>query len=338
MPKRNDRKSGSISYNRLDMQISQVLHLAIELYNSCDYLFILDHYDDITLFHNQSLKDAVSFYQLKTCQKSFSLNTIISESWLAKLYSHFEENLAPIRELGLITNSPIVLSKSKTIQEDKTMFTSLDQDTIDIIKTDLALKMSIPKESIDLSRFAHIKTTLSIERHKDIVEKETGDFLIEMYPDIRLETVKAIFSSIIMLLTQLQSYELADENAPLESVISSKGFSRDIFDKIIKAAILISMPSFNEIQRLSDEYCYEPALSVAYVHLLSDTRDATISFRRMFDTIYEIVQNTQKTIAESFWQFSERCKAAFQDHYPDSIYLHETFYMNVLILSIMINK
>jgi len=33
-------RSGSIAYNRLDMQISQVFHLAIELYDSLDFLFI----------------------------------------------------------------------------------------------------------------------------------------------------------------------------------------------------------------------------------------------------------------------------------------------------------
>ena len=45
-----DTAAGSRSYNRLDMQVSQTLHMAIELYDSLNYLLILDHYDDITLF------------------------------------------------------------------------------------------------------------------------------------------------------------------------------------------------------------------------------------------------------------------------------------------------
>ena len=41
-----DTGSGSMSFNRFEMQISQTLHMAIELYDSLDYLLILDYYDD----------------------------------------------------------------------------------------------------------------------------------------------------------------------------------------------------------------------------------------------------------------------------------------------------
>ena len=36
-----DTKSGSLAYNRLEMQVSQVLHMAIELYSDLNYLLIL---------------------------------------------------------------------------------------------------------------------------------------------------------------------------------------------------------------------------------------------------------------------------------------------------------
>lgn len=45
-----DTKSGSLAYNRLDMQASQALHMAIELFPNLNYLLVLDHYDDITIF------------------------------------------------------------------------------------------------------------------------------------------------------------------------------------------------------------------------------------------------------------------------------------------------
>lgn len=44
-PIENDTKGGSIGYNRLDMQVSQALHMAIELYPNLNYLLIMDHYD-----------------------------------------------------------------------------------------------------------------------------------------------------------------------------------------------------------------------------------------------------------------------------------------------------
>ena len=45
-----DTKAGSRAYNRFEMQVSQTLYMAIELYSDLNYLLVLDHYDDITLF------------------------------------------------------------------------------------------------------------------------------------------------------------------------------------------------------------------------------------------------------------------------------------------------
>jgi hypothetical protein len=52
-----DKRSGSLAYNRLDMQVSHVFHLAIELYDTSDYLLVLDHDDDITVYDNQFTHD-----------------------------------------------------------------------------------------------------------------------------------------------------------------------------------------------------------------------------------------------------------------------------------------
>lgn len=97
-----DTASGSMAYNRLEMQISQTLHMAIELFNSLDYLLILDYYDDITLFDDDNNPDTVSYYQMKTNDESISINTAISESWLEKLYAQLERPEWIVRELGLL--------------------------------------------------------------------------------------------------------------------------------------------------------------------------------------------------------------------------------------------
>ena len=74
-----DKKSGSLAYNRFEMQISQALHMAIELYPNLNYLLVLDHYDDITLFDDDVLPETVSYYQMKTSEDSISIDTAISE-------------------------------------------------------------------------------------------------------------------------------------------------------------------------------------------------------------------------------------------------------------------
>lgn len=82
MAKSADTKSGSIAYNRLDMQISQVLHLAIEVYDNLDFLLVLDHYDDITLFDDASSTDTVSYYQMKTNDLSLPWQRLLKKTGL----------------------------------------------------------------------------------------------------------------------------------------------------------------------------------------------------------------------------------------------------------------
>ena len=64
------------------MQVSQTLHMAIELYSDLNYLLVLDHYDDITLFDDDISPETVSYYQMKTSEDSISIDTAISESWV----------------------------------------------------------------------------------------------------------------------------------------------------------------------------------------------------------------------------------------------------------------
>ncbi len=61
-----DTKTGSLTYNRFEMQVSQTLHMAIELYSDLNYLLVLDHYDDITLADEHVSRQSVTYYQTKT--------------------------------------------------------------------------------------------------------------------------------------------------------------------------------------------------------------------------------------------------------------------------------
>lgn len=177
-----DTVAGSRSYNRLDMQVSHTLHMAIDLYDELNYLLILDHYDDITLFDLDSAPLAVCYYQMKTSEDTITIDSAISEGWLAKLHAQLnrpEEWL--VKELGLITNSPLEVKytlhtekeqkiiKSSRLNAKRTSFTKLHQTVQDKIRKDISKRFCIPVEQVELSKFAHLHTTLTIERHKDII-------------------------------------------------------------------------------------------------------------------------------------------------------------------------
>ena len=112
-----DTKAGSLAYNRFEMQVSQTLHMAIELYSDLNYLLVLDHYDDITLFDDDVAPETVSYYQMKTSEDSISIDTAISEEWVAKLYEQLSDPEWVVKELGLITNCPLKVSV-KTKDDD----------------------------------------------------------------------------------------------------------------------------------------------------------------------------------------------------------------------------
>ena len=83
-----DTRSGSLAYNRLDMQVSQAIHMAVELFDNLDYLLVLDHYDGISIFDSENSPAVVSYYQMKSHEESITISTVIREEWLPKLYQH----------------------------------------------------------------------------------------------------------------------------------------------------------------------------------------------------------------------------------------------------------
>ncbi len=141
-----DTSSGSMAYNRFEMQVSQTLHMAIELFDSLDYLLVLDYYDDIALFDDEKKPEVVSYYQMKTNEESISISTAISEDWLVKMYAQLEHPEWLVKELGLITNCPLKVTvkingadgknknQTKTYTAEKTPFSKFNPITIDKTK------------------------------------------------------------------------------------------------------------------------------------------------------------------------------------------------------------
>lgn len=181
-----DKTSGSMAFNRFEMQISQAILLSIDLYTNLDFLLVMDYYDDITLFDDSKNPNSVSYYQMKTAEDSFTFNAILSKDWISKLYEHLFDNEYFVKELALITNCPIKESEKpkKIYKEEKTAFTSFNTNTIQQIKKDIAKKFSISENSVDLSKFFHMRTNLTINKHQEIAENELANFFMKSYPKI----------------------------------------------------------------------------------------------------------------------------------------------------------
>lgn len=342
-----DTKAGSLAYNRLDMQTSQVLHMAIELYSNINYLLVLDHYDDITLFENDTVPETVSYYQMKTSEDSISIDTAISEAWIAKLYDHLSDPEWLTNELGLITNSPLRVTvklqgddskehvETKSYSSERTAFAEFNPLAVKRIKADIAKRKGISADDVDLSKFVHMRTTLSIPKHREIVEQEMSSFLQAQYPRITVDAAKAIFSSMMDLLTRRQEYELLDKTAPFSMVREKKGISKNDFTRIIDEAMLISIPAFSEVQRAGN---YEGELksqaALEYTSILDDFQRKSESFTVVFLKIRNLCMDNAIGQDETVEEYCDR----IYDLIPIKSPIYCKMYITVLITIIQINE
>lgn len=332
-----DKRSGSLAYNRLDMQVSQVFHLAIELYDTSDYLMFLDHYDDITVFDDQALHDKASFYQMKSNDDSIALSTALNEGWISKLYTHMNTPEVLVKELGLIMNCVFKLdSKTAPLSASQTYFTEFEDAHIQKIKEDIAKRRSIPVAEVDLSKMLHIRTTLSIDAHQRIVSDEASDFLVQRFPQIKVQVVKTIVAAVFDILGRRQAYERLPDNAPYEEVANKKGFSKTMLDLVIWASIKVNIPEFGwlvNVCKIPEEQKDQAAL--AYTNVLADSNRNTESFIDVFDSLEKIVSSVVFADGETLWAYASRCKGElFRQKKRLVVVYKDSYYIEILAMCI----
>lgn len=344
-----DTNAGSMAYNRFEFQISQALHMAIEFYDSLDYLLVMDYYDDITLFENENNPESVSYYQVKTNEESISINTAIGQDWLAKLYKQLDRPEWIVKELGLITNCPLKISVSKkdnngkaiskSYTAEKTAFEKFNPVTITKIKQDIAQKRGIEVEDVDLSKFVHMRTILSIPKHREIVEQEMGDFLHEKYPRITMDTVKTIFNAMMELLTKRQQYELLAEDASYDDVRQKKSISQQDFARVIEEAMSISIPTFDEVLRvadLKDDDKYKA--SFEYTKIMSDAQRKVESFTNVFLKVRKLIKDRSKSFGENAWNYANSICDELYSENATIEFIYNRMYIGVLVVCVIINE
>lgn len=342
-----DTTSGTLAYNRLDMQVSQSLLFAIELYDSLDYLIILDHYDDITIFDDQQDCTIVSYYQLKIKEKAVTIHTVLEEEWLSKLYEHLNEPNIFIRELGLITNQFITaqvkaeksgkVSTRKILSSDRTQFDNINAESKRKICEDIAKRKNLTPDGVDLSKFIYLKTILTIESHRDLAEKKLTDFLHEKNPKMAVSVAKTIYRSLFEVISKKQTREIGAD-ASFDVVKANKSFSKREVDKVIDIASIVEIPSFSDVianNRIPDEYSRKAAL--AYINILEDSNKNDEVFNRTFDKLREIIRKVEPVDGESLWDFTGRCFEEYARHNKRNIHvLGADLYINVLALCILV--
>lgn len=326
-----DLISGARAYNRLDLQLSQAVLLTIELFPQPNFLVLMDYYDDIVVFDDKNKNANVTFYQVKTKDNdSMSMDTILGKDWLPKLYSHMRNPEFVVKELAFVTNAPITYKLNdgnrKKLENPKTVLSTIENETQNKIKEKIANVHGITVDEVDLTKFCHIKTTLTIEEHKCIAKQKFTEFLFENVGEhIDGKSINTIFASLIAILTNKQSTELQEETDFCE-IIKHKGFTKDNLQRIINETLIISLPPFEKIWAIiggTEEEKRE--YSIGYSKLLSFQMQSQLVYRAIIDEIQEIYStlegsNFHEKLMDCLTKLSKTPKYAFAhiaDKYPD---------------------
>lgn len=353
-----DLTSGSRSYNRLDMQASQSLHMAIEFYDQFNFDIIGDYYDDIKVLNLDEQPFVVSYYQMKTSTdgQAITIDSAIKKDWLAKMYRHLDRPEGwTVKELGLITNQPLYVTfkindkKGKAITRKEkyeaphTSFTKFDQSVQNRIRADIAGKCGISINDVDLSKFAHIHTTLTIRKHRELAENELSNFLYDKYPNIKVDTVKGIYKTVIDILTKRQEDESLPDDAELDEVRKQKGFSKDEFDRIIDKSILLSVPSFEDVCKYiqaSNHSIGTEAISLPYVTILTDSnKHGDCTFSMIFNETIKAIKNNPVKSAGNIWSYAQAIEGIVLNKVgPILASICKNSYVAVLVVCILINE
>lgn len=336
-----DTKSGSLAYNRLEMQVSQAIHMAVEMHQELDYLLVLDHYDDISIFDKEDSPAVVSYYQLKSKEDLIVIDSVVRKKWLPKLYLHLKNETWNVKELGLVT--PCVLKvnasqkdgiKEQILSCEKTPFGEIDSVMQRKIREDIGEALSIPVDNVDLSKFVHMRTTLTIAEHRNMAEQNLNAFLYKAYPHISLDTAKTIFNTLVELLSQKQRYEGLSEDSDYETVRKNKGVSKNDITRIINSAMMVSIPTFDEITQWSgyqDSEAHE--LSLAYLQVVTDDQRKNSIQRALFQKTDDFILAYPRKDGENIVDYAKRVHRGIGNVPP----IYSELYMLVVVTSVMIN-
>ncbi|ADK30558.1 hypothetical protein BP951000_0557 [Brachyspira pilosicoli 95/1000] len=339
MPKKIDKKSGSISYNRFEYQITQALNLAISLYDKYNYLIILEHYDDITLFENNNNIKDIHHYQVKTKNVQYTkFEKILKEGFLDNLIGHLNDNnINDVKEISLIINCRIIIDKKKyeidTIIKPDTTNNILskikdhykDNDNIDFLEKTMNLIIS----------------DISLQNHIELRKARIREFVSHKYQNAGYDALNSVVLRLETLFTKMQSDESLTNDSKFEDVKKKKGFSKDDFNDIIKNAIKISIPEFHKIEEYAkfeekeiDDY------KLSYIDIQSGISLKKDIYNFSLQLVENYIQGNELNDLDDIIKYSKQCKECILNN-NDNLILKSydnTKYIEMLCIILLCNK
>lgn len=244
--------SGSTAKNRLTIQISFAVKLIVDIYSIEDFTIFLDCIEDVAVKTISAGNEQITLYQVKSKKNStFTLNYIITEEWLQKLYKHTQEFAGLDYEIALVSNTEITDGGAVLFPNEKSSIPSdiIDEDNARLtkIKKCISENENIDLEKVDLSNFYVIKTNLHTDTHKDQARQIFSDFIAHIDPNAEYSKIKAFFITLYDTLDAKFNCEINPKNTDLNEITQKKGYTKNEFEQALHAFLNRSIPKNSEL-------------------------------------------------------------------------------------------
>ena len=228
--------AGSRTKNRLTVQISYAIQLIMDFY-STDFLVMMDYIEDVSIICNPDAPSEIHLYQVKTksSDKQYSLNAIIKDEWYQKLYNNAEKYKGFVGSAFVVCNTDVVNKQEIVFPNTKT---SLDEKSI---------QNNIKEEDVDLSKFYFIRSSLSTKGHKEEVEHEFENFLLDKDPNLQVATVKSIYKLLYNELDDKFKNEIDEKCTDIEEIFKQKGVKSQDIKSVISCGLAIQIPTLDKL-------------------------------------------------------------------------------------------
>ncbi|WP_114572293.1 dsDNA nuclease domain-containing protein [Exiguobacterium flavidum] len=225
---------GSMSYNRLAMQISFAMLKMFELYKTSTFTISLDCIDDVVIFKTSEPSPNIYTYQLKTKDSNagfFSLTTLVNNNVFLKMYDHIEKLDDDVKDIVLISNLSLKYDQ-KIISGESIVLKTVDDKLKKLIETDLMNStVFLNKGFSEKLKFSQVD--LSIHNHVDVTKSKFNQLLIDQKIDISLVSAKALFETVKQIFESKQGHEFSLQDKML-TVLPKKSFESKEFEELIE--------------------------------------------------------------------------------------------------------
>lgn len=236
--------SGPRSSNRFDYQKDWAILKMMEMYEvEEDFLLVMDYYDDVVIYDSATDPENVSFFQIKTSSKNWTLNSLTkrksgaegpSLSILGKMYEckmQFPEHTLSLNFISNYTYSLKLLSGEKSITKKKICLSELEKVTIAEIIRKVIDEHQL-KDNPDFVELTFFEVSeLLVDNRETYLKGKLSEFIEKQNPDSKYK-VSVIYDAIFSEVKVKNNYE--SNISSFEELAKHKGISREQFKEHIQ--------------------------------------------------------------------------------------------------------